>query len=110
LETSLFLYLNAVAEKRLTLDDIILRMENNPRRIFKLPTQADTWIEIDPETTWEINAADEFTRCGWTPFEGWKVKGRLKRVILRGETVYLDGKITAKPGSGRNVRLMKVAD
>ncbi len=110
LETSLFLYLNAVSEKRLTIDDIILRMETNPRKIFKLPVQAETWIEIDPETTREINAADGFTRCGWTPFDGWKVKGQLKRVILRGVTVFEDGEITAKPGSGRNVRLMSVAD
>ncbi len=110
LETSLFLYLNAVSEKRLTIDDLILHMVTNPRRIFKLPAQADTWIEIDPEIPREINAADGFTRCGWTPFEGWIVKGRLKRVILRGVTVFKDGEITAKPGSGRNVRLMSVAD
>jgi len=109
LETSLYLYLNAAAEKRLTIDDIILRMEINPRRIFKLPSQAETWIEIDPETTWEFNVAGGFTRCGWSPFEGWKVKGRLRRVILRGETAFEDGEISTEPGSGRNVRLMSIA-
>ena len=110
LETSLFLYLNAVADKRLSIDDLVLRMETNPRKIFKLPPQADTWIEIDPESTWEIKAANEFTRCGWTPFEGWKVKGQLKRVILRGKTVFDGGQVIAKPGSGCNIRLASFAD
>ena len=106
----LFLYLTAVHEMRLTVDYLVRLMVTNPRRIFKLPAQADTWIEIDPEIPREINAADGFTRCGWTPFDGWKVKGQLKRVILRGVTVFEDGEITAKPGSGRNVRLMSAAD
>lgn len=104
LETSLFLYLNAVSEGRLTIEDLILRMETNPRKIFKLPKQPDTWIEIDPDPSWEIKAANAYTRCGWTPFEGWKVKGVLKRVVLRGETAFNDGEIISVPGSGRNVR------
>ena len=110
LETSLYLFLKAVSEGRLTIDDLVLRMETNPRKIFKLPKQPETWIEIDPEFSWEIKATNTYTRCGWTPFEGWKVKGRLKRVILRGETAFEDGEIIAKPGSGRNVRLIGTSD
>lgn len=104
LETSLFLYLDAVARNRLSMDDLILRMDTNPRKIFNLPRQYSTWIEIDPEATWEIKAANTFTRCGWTPFEGWKVKGRLRRVVLRGETAYKDGEVKIQPGFGRNIR------
>ena len=47
---------------------------------------------------------DLHSRCGWTPFEGWQVKGRVMRVVLRGEEVYKDGKVLAKPGYGKNVR------
>jgi len=110
LETSLYLYLKAVSEGRLTIDDLVLRMETNPRKIFRLPRQTETWIEIDPEFSWEIKATNTYTRCGWTPFEGWKAKGRLIRVVLRGETVFEDGEIIAKPGSGRNVRLIGTSD
>jgi carbamoyl-phosphate synthase/aspartate carbamoyltransferase/dihydroorotase len=80
-------------------------MYTNPRRIFKLPKQEGTWIEIDPDLKWEVRAADTFTRCGWSPFEGWQVFGRLRRVVLRGKIAYQDGEVIAQPGSGRNIRL-----
>jgi dihydroorotase-like cyclic amidohydrolase len=70
-----------------------------------LPEQQDTWIEIDPQAEWEISSQDLQTRCHWTPFEGWKVRGRIRRVVLRSKEVYKDGQILAPPGSGRNVRL-----
>jgi hypothetical protein len=41
---------------------------------------------------------------GWTPFEGWQVKGRVKRVVLRGQIAFEDGKILVEQGYGRNVR------
>jgi len=105
LETALPLLLGAVHAGRLTLDDIILRCSTNPRRIFNLPEQPDTWIEIDPEAEWTIRAAEMHTRCGWTPYEGMTVRGRVERVVLRGKEAYRDGKVTAEPGTGRNVRI-----
>lgn len=104
LETALPLLLTAVQEGRLTMDDLVLRMHTNPRRIFGLPEQPETWVEVDPEARWEIRAADQHTRCGWTPFEGWQVRGRVERVVLRGQTVYQPGEVLAPPGSGRNLR------
>jgi len=104
LETTLPLLLSAVHAGRLTLDDIILRCHTNPRRIFNLPEQPDTWIEIDADAEWTIRAANSFTRCGWTPYEGMTVRGRVERVVLRGKEAYRDGKVTAEPGTGRNVK------
>jgi carbamoyl-phosphate synthase/aspartate carbamoyltransferase/dihydroorotase len=104
LETTLPLLLTAVADGRLTMDDLIARMVTNPRRIFGLPEQAETWVEVDPGATWEITAAGSHSRCGWTPFEGWRVRGRVVRVVLRGRVAYQDGKVVAPPGSGKNVR------
>jgi carbamoyl-phosphate synthase/aspartate carbamoyltransferase/dihydroorotase len=104
LETLLPLLLTAVGDGRLTIDDIIERSIVNPRKIFHLPEQSDTWIEIDEDAGYEIHAADQFTRCGWTPFEGWKVKGKVRKVVLRGQTAFEDGKILAEKGYGRNIR------
>jgi len=59
---------------------------------------------VDPDSSWEIRAAESLSRCGWTPFEGWRVRGRVRRVHLRGRLAYEDGKVHAPPGSGRNVR------
>ena len=105
LETALPLLLTAVHAGRLTQDDLILRMHTNPRRIFNLPEQLETWIEIDPDENWQIHAVQNYTRCGWTPFEGRQVRGRVKRVVLRGQEVFRDGQVLAQPGSGRNLRL-----
>ncbi len=104
LETALPLFLTAVSESRLTIPDIIQKMYTNPRKIFALPDQPETWIEVDENAEYEIKAANQFTRCGWTPFEGWKVKGRVTRVVLRGREAFKDGKVLAEKGFGKNVR------
>ena len=104
LETMLPLLLTAVHEKKLTIDQLIEKMHTNPRRIFGLPEQKDTYIEVDETVEYEIQAKDQFTRCNWTPFEGWKVRGKVRKVVLRGEIAYEDGKVLAKAGFGRNLR------
>ncbi len=104
LETLLPLLITAVDEGRLTMDDIIQRSVANPRRIFNLPEQPETWVEVDESSEYEINASEQFTHCGWTPFEGWKVKGKVRKVVLRGKTAFEDGKILAETGSGQNIR------
>jgi carbamoyl-phosphate synthase/aspartate carbamoyltransferase/dihydroorotase len=104
LETILPLLLTAVSESRLTLPDLIAKMHTNPKRIFNLPDQPETWVEVDESKTYEIKASEQFTRCGWTPFEGWKVKGKVRKVVLRGKTAFEDGKILAAAGYGKNIR------
>ena len=104
LETALPLLLTAVHEKRLSLDDLIARMVTNPRRIFHLPEQSETWIDVDEQDTWEIRASQTHTRCAWTPFEGWMVRGRVRRVVLRGQEAFQDGQVLAPPGYGKNLR------
>ncbi len=108
LETLLPLLLTAVDLGRLTLDDLIQKSVVNPRNIFHLPEQSETWIEVDENATYEIRAAEQFSKCGWTPFEGWQVKGRVKRVVLRGKTAFEDGKILVEQGYGRNVRALEM--
>lgn len=103
LETALPLLLTAVHEGRLTIQDLVDRMYNGPRRIFNLPEQAATWIEVDPDAVWEIHAGQMHSRCAWTPFEGRKVRGRVKGVVLRGVEAYRDGQVLSPPGSGMDL-------
>jgi carbamoyl-phosphate synthase/aspartate carbamoyltransferase/dihydroorotase len=103
-ETLLPLLLTAVHEKRLTVDQILEKSVTNPRRIFRLPDQPETWIEVDEDAEYEIHASEMHSRCGWTPFEGWKVKGRVHKVVLRGKTAFEDGKVSAGAGYGKNIR------
>lgn len=46
LETMLPLLLTAVSEGRLTVEDIVKRLYENPQRIFGLPVQEDTYVEV----------------------------------------------------------------
>lgn len=46
LETMLPLLLTAVSEGRLTIDDIIKRLYENPSKLFSLPAQEDTYVEV----------------------------------------------------------------
>jgi carbamoyl-phosphate synthase / aspartate carbamoyltransferase / dihydroorotase len=104
IETMLPLLLTAAYERRLTLEDITTRLYENPRRIFGLPEQPDTWIEVDQDAEYEIRAAEMHSRCGWTPFEGWGVRGRVTRVVLRGQEAFRDGDVNSLPGFGKNIR------
>ena len=110
LETALPLMLTAVAEGRLSIDRIVQMMHVNPVRIFRLPEQQQTWVEIDPDAAGEIKAERMYSRCGWTPFEGWPVRGRVSRVVLRGVDVFHEGRVIGKPGFGKNVRDQSVGE
>jgi carbamoyl-phosphate synthase/aspartate carbamoyltransferase/dihydroorotase len=104
LETALPLMLTAVKEKRLTLDRLIELMATNPRRIFKLPVQPETWVEVDPEVNYSLTNEGLQTKCGWSPFLGMQVVGQVRRVTLRGVEVFVEGRITAQAGTGRIIK------
>lgn len=101
LETMLPLLLTAVAEGRLSRQRLTELAYEAPRRIFGLPAQEETWIEVDPDVRHTLGSQGMQSRCGWTPFEGMPVQGRLRRVVLRGETAFEEGQITVPPGFGR---------
>jgi carbamoyl-phosphate synthase/aspartate carbamoyltransferase/dihydroorotase len=101
LETWLPLMLTAVHEKRLSLERLVKLMSTNPRRIFNLPPQPDTWVEVDSQASYNLSNEGLHTKCGWTPFAGMKVIGRVHRVFLRGQLVFADGRVMAQGGSGQ---------
>jgi carbamoyl-phosphate synthase/aspartate carbamoyltransferase/dihydroorotase len=103
LETALPLLLTAFHQGRLSLDDILKRMVYNPCKIFCLPVQENTWIEVDLDQTWTVHADELQSRCGWTPFEDWQVRGRVRNVVLRNRYLIRDGQLSMVPGYGVNV-------
>ena len=101
LETALPLLLTAVKQGRLSIDDIIEKYHDNPIKLFNLPRQENTYIEVDLDKEWIIPKKMRYSKCQWTPFADMKVYGLVRRVTLRGKVVYVDGEILAKPGYGR---------
>lgn len=104
LETAVPLLLTAVHEGRLSLEDLVRRLHDAPRRLFGLAEQPDTWVEVDTDAVWTIPERPRYSRAGWTPFAGRAVRGRVQRVVLRGHEAMRDGEVRAAPGTGRNVR------
>ncbi len=105
LETTLPLLLNAVHNGRLSLERVVELCHDGPARIMGLRPPDDSYVEVDLDATWSIRGADLLTKCGWTPFEGMTVYGRVRSVYLRGTRVYEPGKVLAAPGSGRPLSL-----
>jgi dihydroorotase (multifunctional complex type) len=112
LETMLPLLLTAVdaGHPLLRLADIARLCCEGPARIYNIPGKgriavgydADLTL-VDPRDAWVIGDRPQFTKCGWTPFAGWPVRGSVRRTMARGRWAFADGAILARPGSGRNV-------
>jgi dihydroorotase len=66
-------------------------------------------LVIDPRERSVIRDADQVSKAGYTPYDGWSVSARLTRVFLRGEEIVRDGKLVAK-GRGHVVRHEARAD
>jgi len=79
LETTLPLLLNAVNEKKLYIKDIVRLCYDGPRRILKL-NETKNKVIVDMDAEYIIKGALLKTKCKWTPFEGWKLKGRVVKV------------------------------
>jgi dihydroorotase len=93
LETTLPLLLTAMHEGRITKEDIIDKCYTRPKEIFHVPDQPDTHVDIDENEQWTIENGKLYTKCNWSPFNGWKVTGRVKQVVIRGKKVFKDGTI-----------------
>ncbi len=100
LETTLPLLLMAEKEGRITREQIIEKCHTNPAKIFSLETSDNTYIEVKMEE-YQVENEKLHTKCGWSPFAGRTVLGRVETVVIRGDTVLKNGVIVAEPGSGR---------
>ena len=105
------LFLTAVNEGKLTLDKLVRITSYNPARIFgvlprkgviQVGSDADLVI-VDMNKEETITNETTYTRVGWTPYHGRKVKGVPVYTIVRGKVVMQDGKVIGKPGDGEFV-------
>ncbi|NBI65762.1 dihydroorotase [Pseudoflavonifractor sp. 60] len=98
LETSLALALTQLYHtKKMDLPTIIRRMSTNPADILHIPrgrmslgAVADLVI-FDPDEEWIVDPHLFVSKARNTPFGGWKVKGRVKYTIVKGEVIYQEG-------------------
>jgi len=103
LQTLLFTMLKLVDEGLIALPDLVRMCASNPAERFGLGRRkgriaigydADLQI-LDPRQSTTIAGGDQVSRAGYTPFDGWSVKARLRSVFLRGREIVRKGKLIA---------------
>jgi allantoinase len=112
-QTMLPLLLSEGVKRRgLPLTSLVRMTSMNPARLYGLyPSKGHLWpgadadlVVVDLEREWTLSLDDLFSRHKQSPFDGMPFKGAVERTIVRGQTVYLDGKFLVKPGYGQLVR------
>lgn len=96
LETELGIFLDRLVHKHRTIDlpRLIQMLTWNPARLLglkagtlSLGAAADVTL-IDPDLDWMVDVSRFESASRNTPFDGWKLKGRAVRTIVRGKTVW----------------------
>ncbi len=100
-----------VAAGRITWSRLVEVTSANPARIFGLPRKGSLWpgydadvVVYDLRVEGRIEAEALHNLAGYTPYEGWPVKGRVREVFCRGRSLVRAAEFIASPGWGRFVR------
>ncbi|HLZ62694.1 MAG TPA: dihydroorotase family protein [Ktedonosporobacter sp.] len=109
-QTMLPLLLTAASEGRVALEEIVKRCVVHPAQIFGLESKGALEIGkdadivlVEPKQEYELTDEQMLSKCGWTPFAGRVVKGKIEQVFVRGALAYDQGRCVAEPGSGKPV-------
>ncbi|MBI3604971.1 MAG: dihydroorotase [Nitrospirae bacterium] len=94
LETALSLSLALVRENLFSLSKMVELLSSNPAKILKIhkgSLEEGAYADItlfDPEAEWVVEGAKLKSKSRNTPFDGWKLKGKVKYTIVAGKIVY----------------------
>ena len=111
LETTLPLMLTQVNKGRLTLAELVQLTSKRPAEIFRLRDRgtlskgclADL-VVVDIKREHKIDSSKFHSKAKFSPFDGWKVKGKPVKTFVNGRLVMDEGEIVAKPGTGQILR------
>ena len=80
--------------ERLSLIEVIARYTTGPARLLNLDkgtlsVGADADITVlDPGLEWVFQAADSASKSQNSPFDGWKLRGKPLKTIVKGKIVW----------------------
>jgi len=104
-------YTFGVGEGWLSLNEFVQVVSTNPAKIMgmypekgtlQVGTDADIVI-FHPKKQRTIDHKTLATRCDWSPYQGWKVKGFPEYTVLRGNVIVENGEFCGSKGMGRFV-------
>jgi len=93
LETATGLMFRAVHEGKIKKEDIPRLLHDNAKRIFNIPDQENTYIELDPDRSYTCGEDGYETKCGWSPFDKMELYGKIENVVFKGNTLMTNGKL-----------------
>ncbi|GCE97483.1 carbamoyl-phosphate synthase [Zygosaccharomyces mellis] len=96
IKESLPLLLSAVDEGKLTIDDIVQRLHDNPAKIFNIPEQRNVIVEVDLDYSFNHTKR-------WSPYTKGGLNGGINRVVINGETFVLSGDLVVPETMGKVV-------
>ena len=82
------LYTKLVLGGRITLERLLEAMSDAPRRIFRIPEDPEGRIFIDLDEEFTIDSGSFLSMGKASPFDGWKVRGRVLQNVHKGKIVY----------------------
>jgi dihydropyrimidinase len=103
------MYTEGVKKGRISLSRLVEVCCTKPAKVsglypqkgeIRIGSDADLVI-VDTTTTRTCRAAELLTSCDFTVFEGRELTGWPVMTLLRGQVIFRDGKVVAKPGTGR---------
>ncbi len=97
-----------VYKRGMSLPALARVLSYNPARLFGVAPQkgsirvgADAdLVVVDLDKEWSLTADQLFNKNKFSAYVGYTFKGKVDRTLVRGKTVYHDGRITAEPGYG----------
>ncbi|MCJ1251917.1 hypothetical protein MMC30_009155 [Trapelia coarctata] len=92
------LLFTAAHDGRLTEEEILARLYNNPKRIFELHDQDTTSVEIEVGRSYTLQPSKT-----WSPFVGKTMRGSVRRVTFEERTACLDGEPVMKAAHGKDM-------
>lgn len=108
LDSMLRLFLTLVNRKVITLPELVAWMCENPARLLGLddrgviaPGKDADLVVLDMNKKGRIEADEFYSKAKYSPFEGWRVKGGVEKVILRESLIYEEEEIVGKKGYGK---------
>lgn len=66
-----------------------------------------TVIDLDEE--WVMDEKKMYSKAKYSPFDGMKIKGKIKKTILRGTVIFEDDKIVGQEGYGNYLKRDKIS-
>ncbi len=66
-----------IENAQMSMDDMRRLCFINPNRIFNLNAPEEEVLQIDTTAEWVLHGAELHSKCGWTPYEGWRVRGKI---------------------------------